>query len=627
MSGAAAAVFGLLRQRGFLFPTAQIYNGLRGSFDLGPLGVAVKRRIQEEWWRHTVTLRPDVHGFESPILTPARALVASGHVQNFSDLLVDCRLTGQRFRADKAQPLKLTTEVRNGRAQQVLSVTAPDKATAKAWEETLRKSVVPGARIRRDVRTVKLYVAEVVPPVVLPANAEGTYDKVGYLRFERDVPDAEPNAAMDALSDDKFTASPPTTPPSTVDIEYRGYVNPQSNSPFLTEPRPFNLLFKTFIDPIDPIERIISTVQSSTEKQQQQQQQQQQSIRATVDEQLASSTVYLRPETAQGVYTAFPHLVKALNLMPPFGIAQVGKAFRNEIRTEHMLYRTFEFEQMELQYFVPPWEAQQHFEAWQHQRFSWWLRYASDKKRWRVRPHAPNELAHYAKACVDVEFEFPWGWGELEGVANRGDYDLCQHETHSDVSMSVFDQSLLTRQFAQEHHVDGQQDSSGGMTPTARYRPYVIESSCGLSRALLALLVDAYREERKSLTPEPTGRLGRQPDESTTTRAYLRLHPRLAPYTVAVVSLVNRPELQRYEDTVYQSLVKAELVAYVERRNIAIGKKYYLADEIGTPVTITVDFETPRDKKVTLRHRDTLQQKRVKVYDVADAVHDMIKNW
>ncbi|KAK9764943.1 hypothetical protein K7432_007122 [Basidiobolus ranarum] len=370
----------LCKRRGFLFQSAEIHGGLRGAYDYGPLGVELKRNLSEAWWSDMVYKKDNVVGVDTSIITPPGVFKASGHLESFTDALVDCKLSKERFRADKAPPI--TVIEKNGR--KLLPIAAPDKAIAKNWEQEIQQ-LLPGITVNRQGKELTLPVIELQNP----ASVETAESNPGKILFE----------GKDA----------------TVELAYHGYVEPNSNSPFLTESRPFNLMFKTFLDPIDPIERVMTTTLAESKETDNVKQ-----LRQSVDNELAGSTVFLRPETAQGVFVNFLTCQRTQKLRPPFGIAQIGKSFRNEIRLEHAIFRTPEFEQMELEYFVPPEEDSKWLSYWTEERFSWWKRFANHPENFRQRPHEKHELAHYAKGCVDVEYKFPWGWGEVEGWQIEG---------------------------------------------------------------------------------------------------------------------------------------------------------------------------------------------------------------
>jgi glycyl-tRNA synthetase len=303
-----------------------------------------------------------------------------------------------------------------------------------------------------------------------------------------------------------------------------------------TEARAFNLMFKTHAGPIEG----------------------------------AGAEVYLRPETAQGMFVNFGNVLQTSRKKPPFGIAQVGKSFRNEITPGNFVFRTREFEQMELEFFVPPADAETWYNYWIAERHNWYLRLGIPESKLKIRPHDADELSHYSSGTSDVEFMFPWGWGELEGIANRGDFDLTQHSNHSGTKLDYFDQ-----------------------TTNERYTPHCIEPAAGATRAMMAFLLSAYDEE------EVNGEV----------RTVLRLHPRLAPYKVAVLPLSKKPELQEPARHILNMLRPHMMCDYDETQ--AIGKRYRRQDEVGTPFCVTVDFDTINDHAVTVRERDSMKQERV----------------
>ncbi|MFL5975168.1 MAG: glycine--tRNA ligase [Solirubrobacterales bacterium] len=421
-------VVALAKRRGFVFPTSEIYGGLGSTYDYGPYGTLLKNNVKAEWWRAIVQERDDVVGLDSAILQAPRTWEASGHLESFTDPLVDCKTCGQRFRADQL-----------------------DQAQCPR-----KPSVHPG---------------------------EG--------------PECE-----------------------------------------LTQARQFNLMLETSLGPVRD----------------------------------KGSIVYLRPETAQGIFANFKNVLQTSRRKPPFGIAQIGKSFRNEITTKQFIFRTREFEQMELEFFVPPAEADEWFEYWLAERERWYLDLGLSADRLRLRPHDPDELSHYSSATSDLEFLFPTGWQELEGIANRGDYDLRRHAEYSGEKLEYFDQGT-----------------------GERYVPYVIEPSAGVDRSLLAFVVDAYDED----------------EQEGERRTVLRLHPRLAPVKVAVLPLVRKdgqPELAREVHHALKPLMQSE---YDEGGSI--GRRYRRQDEIGTPWAVTIDHQSLDDHTVTVRDRDTLAQERVAI--------------
>lgn len=416
----------LSRRRGFVFPSSEIYGGLSSCWDYGPLGVELKRNIKDRWWRSMVQERDDVVGLDTSILMHPDVWRASGHLENFTDPLVECKTCHRRWRADEL--------------------------------------------------------------------AGNTCTECG------------------------------------------GELSP---------PRRFNLLFKTFMGPVED----------------------------------AAHVVYLRPETAQGIFLNFPNVINTTRKRLPLGIAQIGKSFRNEITTGNFIFRSREFEQMEMEYFVPPDEAEEWFGYWLQARYDWYIGLGISANNLRVRPHSQDELAHYSKACCDIEYRFPWGWAELEGVANRGDYDLREHSKASGKDMSYLE------------------PDSGG-----QYLPYVIEPSAGVDRSTLAFLCEAYSEE---------------PDQEEV-RVVLHLHPLLAPYKVAVLPLSRREALDQMARDIYARLRGQFMATYDNTQSI--GRRYRRQDEIGTPYCVTIDFQSLEDQMVTIRDRDSMKQIRVPVPNLSQII-------
>ena len=316
-----------------------------------------------------------------------------------------------------------------------------------------------------------------------------------------------------------------------------------------TEPRAFNLMFKTHAGPVED----------------------------------SGAVAYLRPETAQGMFVNFANVLHTSRKKPPFGIAQVGKSFRNEITPGNFVFRTREFEQMELEFFVPPEDGPKWFEYWVKERFDWYIRHGIPADQLRIRPHDADELSHYSAGTSDVEFTFPWGWGELEGVAQRTDFDLKQHAKHSGEKLEYFDQGTNTR-----------------------YVPYVVEPAAGATRTMMAFLLSAYDED------EVNGEV----------RTVLRLHPRIAPYKVAVLPLSKKPELHAKSREVLKLLQAHFMCEYDETQ--AIGRRYRRQDEIGTPFCVTVDFESLEDHAVTVRDRDSTAQVRVQIADLLPLLQEKL---
>ena len=360
----------------------------------------------------------------------------------------------------------------------------------------------------------------------------------------------------------------------------RGYTCPVCNSPFLSDERQFNLMFKSSIGPVDPLSAVAAAIEagqlsglSGRE------------LRQALEEATKPSAVYLRPETAQAMFVQFLNVQQSMSMKVPFGIAQMGKSFRNEITVEHFIFRSCEFEQMEMEFFCEPGTDDEWMEYWRNERMSWWKRYANNPDKFKFRPHDKAELAHYAKGCYDIEYEYPWGWGELEGIANRTDYDLGKHAKHSGAKLDYFDP-----------------------TTQKRFVPYVIEPAAGATRGLLVYLIDAYHEE------EVNGE----------TRVVLRLHPRLAPIKVAVLPLVKKEGMPEIARTIVDALLKRGINAKYDEQH-AIGKRYRRHDEIGTPWCLTVDGESAQDGTITLRDRDTMEQRRISIDSAVDEIEKLLR--
>ncbi len=417
----------LCKRRGFVYQSSEIYGGLSGAWDYGPLGVELKNNIKDYWWKEMTRLNDNIVGLDAAIMMHSDVWKASGHVDNFSDPMVDCKQCKARFRADQI-----------------------------------------------------------------------------------DLGKPCPNCG----SRDSFT-----------------------------EPRQFNLMFSTHLGPVSGDD---------------------------------SNIIYLRPETAQGIFTNFKNVVQTSRVKIPFGIAQVGKAFRNEITTKNFIFRTVEFEQMEMQFFVKPGEDEKWFEYWKESRIKYYDKLGIRKDKLRFHRHGEDELAHYAKDAFDIEFEFPMGWQELEGIHSRTDFDLSRHAEFSGKDLTYLDDQ--TRE---------------------RFIPYVIETSAGLTRSVLMVLSDAYEEETL---------------EGGETRTVMHFHPELAPVTVAVLPLVKKDGIAELAKDIEKDL-RDNFATFYDQSG-AIGRRYRRMDEIGTPYCITIDYQTKDDKTVTLRFRDSMEQIRVPVGEI-----------
>ena len=533
-------IVSLSKQRGFIFQSSEIYGGLKSAYDYGPLGVELKRNIMNEWWRSMVHEREDVTGIDASIVMHPKVWHASGHLAGFSDPLVDCLISKERFRADKAPQPKAGDE---------LPITCVDKGQAKAYQEAIKKRF--DIELRRNGKVLE----------GLQVIDEKTF---GFFEADNDI--------------------------STVTFPYAGYVGPTFGCPFLSEERQFNLMFRTQLGPVDVLNQISKFMENNRDADSK-------AIREGVDNIVKESAVYLRPETAQAMFVQFLNCQQSMSMKVPFGIAQMGKSFRNEITTEHFIFRSCEFEQMEMEFFVEPGTQRQWLDYWRDKRLEWWKSYANHPEKFIYRAHDADELAHYADACYDIEYEYPWGYDELEGVASRTDYDLKKHAEHSGAKLSYFDQQ--------------KEDPETGKMGW-RYTPYVIEPAAGATRGLLVYLLDAYHEET---VKDAKG--------NDSTRVVMKLHPRLAPIKVAILPLVKKEGLPEIAREIVSDFFKAGINAKYDE-NHAIGKRYRRHDEAGTPYCITVDGQTKEDGTVTIRDRDTMSQERIPAKEALQIVQERL---
>jgi glycyl-tRNA synthetase len=371
----------------------------------------------------------------------------------------------------------------------------------------------------------------------------------------------------------------------------RGYVCPNCGSPFLSAERDFNGMFRTNLGPVDPIAGIIAAIKAGVERGDDEK-----LLRAAVDSVVTESAVYLRPETAQGMFVQFLNVVQSMSAKIPFGIAQMGKSFRNEITVEHFIFRSCEFEQMEMEYFVEPGKGREALEYWKNERMKWWRSIGLSDDKLKFRQHDEAELAHYSDGTFDIEYQFPWGWDELEGIASRTNYDLSAHAAGSGKKLSYHDPEAT--------------DPETGK-PGWRFVPHVVEPAAGATRGVLAVLCNAYAEEAGD-------------DTGKGERTVLRLHPRLAPIKCAILPLVRKdgmPETARkIADEFFRQGIKAKL-----DEQHAIGRRYARHDEIGTPYCLTIDGQTAEDDTVTIRYRDDRRQERIKIAAAVDVVREALR--
>ena len=529
-------IISLCKRRGFIFQSSEIYGGLKSAYDYGPLGVELKRNLMNEWWKSMVHKREDIIGLDASIIMHPKVWEASGHLAGFSDPLVDCLVSKERFRADKAPKLNVEDDI---------TITCNDKGQAKNFQKIIEDRFdILLKREGKQLKGLKLI------------------DEKNFGFFENSN----------------------TRPIKT--FEYKGYVSPTSGCPFLSEERQFNLMFRSQIGPVDVLGEITTYLQKNKNISSDE-------LRIGIDKLVKKSAVYLRPETAQAMFVQFLNCQQTMSMKIPFGIAQMGKSFRNEITTEHFIFRSCEFEQMEMEFFVEPGTQEKWLDYWVEKRMSWWQKFANHPENFRYRAHDESELAHYAEACYDIEYKYPWGYDELEGVASRTDYDLKKHAEQSGTKLSYFDQQKT----------DPDTGKNGW-----RYTPYVIEPAAGATRGLLVYLMDAYTEET---VKDAKG--------NEATRIVMKLHPKLAPIKVAILPLVKKEGLPKIAKKLVNELFDLGINARYDEQH-SIGKRYRRHDEAGTPFCITIDGQTKEDKSVTIRDRDTMKQERIPLIDLKEII-------
>lgn len=544
-------IVSLCKRRGFIFQSSEIYGGINGFWDYGPLGAELKRNVRERWWRSMTYDREDVVGIDATIIMHPKVWEASGHVSTFADPMSTCKVCKKLIRADQLWEMleesdwgKSLLEIWNSGAIKL------DKLSN--WHHTKPARHANGLAFLKKSDEILQQLRQRI----------GQQNRVSKEEFFKIL-------ATDPAASEKLVLPCPHCGGE------------------LTEPRMFNLMFRTHVGPVADEENV----------------------------------AYLRPETAQAIFVQFKNVLETSRMKVPFGICQIGKAFRNEVTPRNFTFRSREFEQMELEFFIrpdevveklagrvakyvdgmdlstpqPDWGWELWHRHWVEQRVKWYESIGLSRDTLELYWQKKEELAHYAKACVDIQFKFPFGTQELEGIAARGDFDLMQHQKFSGKSMEYFDEEAKTK-----------------------YVPHVIEPSAGVDRLVLALICNAYCEDE---VPDEKGK----PEK----RVVLKFHPRIAPIKVGVFPLLkNRPELVNKAREIYQMLKPYMSVFYDDSG--AIGRRYRRQDEAGTPYCVTVDFdtlgETPSLKDtVTVRDRDTTKQDRVKIAEIIPYLNERIK--
>ena len=514
---------GLCKRRGFVFPASEIYGGLNGFWDYGPLGTELKNNLRDAWWRDMVKCPPNgpdgepltIVGLDSAIIQNPKVWEASGHVGGFSDPMQTCRICKKLFRADHVWEMLKESKWVSAFAESMSVTDWGDSVNvnsddAMKWASKKGRKLAPGLALSTDAVATMAALSQ-----ALENDPQMQLDFPTLLQYVATGPKAEDG---------------PVTPCPNCGGD-------------LTEPRDFNLMFRTFIG-----------------------------AAATEDD-----VAYLRPETAQGIFLNYKNVNDTMRVKVPYGIAQIGKSFRNEVTPRNFIFRSREFEQMEMEWFCPPDDAKEWYEFWVDQRHRWWKSVGLTDENLVRRDHDDDELAHYSTACADVEYRYPFtapGFGELEGISHRGCYDLTKHQEFSKTKLEYFDQERNTR-----------------------YMPHVIEPAAGLSRGVLAILCEAF-------TPDP----GRP------SKVFMKFHPRVAPIKAAIFPLVNKDGMPEIARKLYNELRTRYDVQLDVKQNI--GKRYARMDEAGTPYCFTIDSDTLTEQTVTVRERDTLAQERIGIDQV-----------
>ena len=544
----------LCKRRGFIFPSSEIYGGIGGFWDYGPLGVELKRNIKNQWWRDMVVDPPAgpsgrevvMEGLDCTIIMNPKVWEASGHVGGFSDPMQSCLVCRKLYREDQVE----TQVVKSEWYKELCDIwVSGDQAPSNALRRWVQKrgSRAPGLALVRETDAVIAAIEGIEAETRDPQNQMAHSNFIFGASGQRFVSGVCPNCGGD-----------------------------------LTEPRQFNLMFESHAGAVQD----------------------------------AASKVYLRPETAQGIFANFKNVLDTSRVKVPFGIGQVGKSFRNEINPRNFTFRSREFEQMEIEFFCREDDAMEWYAFWRKTRFDWYVNLGLQSEKLRLRDQGPEELAHYSKACADIEYLFPFSdeHQELEGVAHRGCYDLTQHAKHSGKDLSYFDDDSW-QAFMRAHKESGKpelsKDEKAKASAQFRYIPTVIEPSAGADRAALAFLCEAYTEDE---APDEKGKLQ--------SRVVMKFHPKLAPYKAAFLPLVNKAGMPEAAEKLYRDARKRMNVFLDDGGSI--GRRYRRQDEAGTPYCITIDGDTVESdsehfETVTIRDRDSLEQVRVH--------KDQVLNW
>ncbi len=561
-------IVALCRRRGFIFGSSEIYGGIGGFWDYGPLGCELKKNIKDAWWEDMVRNPPpgpdgrefQMVGVDCSIIMNPNVWVASGHAIGFSDPMVDCKACQCRFRADKVYV--------------AIPVVEGDAAKLLAYHEFQKR--VPDVKLIYESRpefTTAIEAESLEEALHLAQSAiQTTAKKQNAIRYKNatlaDFPEPELHKELGSALFFLDKVPPEGVKAVTLDqitkVEFGSFSCPRCFAPgSLTKPRSFNLMFQTHVGALED----------------------------------ASSMAYLRPETAQGIFANFKNVMDSTRVKIPFGIAQIGKAFRNEINPRNFTFRSREFEQMEIEFFCNPKESRMWYEFWRDLRKGWYTSLGIKSGNLRPREQGKEELAHYSDACTDIEYLFPFSDEpqELEGVAHRGDFDLKAHGKHSKNNENAFE--------VIEESEPGAQATGG---TKERFVPHVIEPSAGADRFTLAVICEAYSFDEKRASPE-----------------FMKFHPRLAPIKAAVFPLVAKDGLPEIAEPIFREIKKAFPAQYDAKQSI--GKRYARMDEAGTPFCFTVDGQSKEDGTVTVRNRDDASQIRIDKTRCLEYLRDQLR--
>jgi len=550
----------LCKRRGFIFQSSEIYGGINGFWDYGPLGVELKKNVKDAWWHDMVRCPPpgpdgqeiQMVGVDCAIIMNPKVWVASGHAAGFQDPMSACKFCRKLFRSDQVWPALIESAWFKSLLEYIgKKANQPTPIDLRYWVDTKGKKLAPNLAL---VRNFDVTISWMLQDIDVTGGVAYRFDDARVL--------------IHRVATEQRAQTGDVTPCPVCGGD-------------LTEPRPFNLMFETHVGAVRD----------------------------------SANMSYLRPETAQGIFVNFRNVLDSTRLKLPFGIAQTGKSFRNEITPRNFIFRSREFEQMEIEFFCHPDESMKWYQYWRDVRKAWYTRLGIKSDKLRPREQGKEELAHYSIGTTDIEYMFPFSEEpqELEGVAHRGDYDLKQHMQHSGKDLTYFEEELWAKADKSAYGGDKKKEQEAKSKLPYRYLPHVVEPSAGADRFTLAVLCEAYTEDQ---APDEKGVMQE--------RIVMKFHPRLAPIKAAILPLVNKEGMPEIAQKLYREL-KQEWNVYYDDGG-AIGRRYRRQDEVGTPWCFTIDGQTLQDQTVTLRDRDTLKQERIAISQVADEIRKRLRS-